>query len=87
MRVLEEVLELLADARWHSLDELERVIGLSKKPGKVISFLAEYDFINVDWERYRAKISPLMHQFLKEIKRIEVQEAWKRRAGFSRLVK
>jgi len=43
----------------------------------VTNFLAEYNFIQLDKERQRAKLTPPAFSFLKKIQRIEEEVEWK----------
>ncbi len=65
MKPLDEILELLKDSQWHSLDEIRAQVSLSEdKLKEIIRFLEEQEFISIDKNKMRAKISPLGLTFL-----------------------
>ena len=70
--VIDEILELLKDGKWHSMNEVMEKSRLSEfKAETVMSFLAEYNFIQLDRERKKARLTPPALDFLKEIQRVE----------------
>ena len=76
MQSINEVIETLRDGKWHKLGEIIERSGLHEfKVGMIMSFLAEYDFIRLDKERRKAKLTSPVLKFLREIQRIEDEEA------------
>jgi RIO-like serine/threonine protein kinase len=65
MKPLDKILELLRDSQWHSLDEIKAHVSLPEDEfKKIIRFLEEQEFINLDKNRRRAKIKPAGLTFL-----------------------
>jgi len=70
--VVDEILELLNDGKWHSLSEVVEKSRLSEfKAETVMGFLAEYHFIQLDRERKKARLTPPALSFLEEIQRVD----------------
>ena len=73
---LNDILKLLEDGRWHDLNEIRKKIELDDlKVKSLTKFLAQYDFIELDKDGQKAKLGPLIQDFLKKIRRIEEEEA------------
>ena len=67
--------DLLQDGKWHELDEIAEKHGLSQRQvGMVINFLAEYDFVTLDKENQKAKLTPPAFKFITEIQQVEENE-------------
>jgi len=67
MPTIDQVLELLEDGDWHELKEIGRKSGLQQsKLEAVVDFLEEYEFIHVDKEQQRAKLTHPVLKFLKK---------------------
>ena len=61
--VLDQVLILLSDGRWHTEEEISKMIHLSlQETGAILTFLLRFAFIQKDEEGNRAKISPLTEE-------------------------
>ena len=76
MSAIDEILWLLRDDKWYDLKKITE--GCSSPESKVkmaIRFLWEYDFIQVNEYGRRAKLRPLMLEFLNEIQRVEKEES------------
>lgn len=59
------MLEILGDGEWHTIDEVRKEMGLSKKQFKPITdFFSEYDFIAVDNSKKRIKVKEDVRSFL-----------------------
>lgn len=72
MLVVDDILVWLRDGKWHSLSEVVEKFRLSEfKAERVMSFLAEYRFIQLDRERRKARLTPPTLSFLEEIQRVE----------------
>jgi len=72
---IDELLELLEDGKWHGLNEIMEKSRLCKSKAETITdFLAEYDFIQLDKERQKAKLTRSALNFLKKIQRIDEEE-------------
>ena len=76
LSVIDEILWLLKDGKWHNLREtLEKCSSPESKVKMAVSFLWEYNFIQVNENRRKAKLRPLMLEFIDEIQRVEEEEA------------
>jgi RIO-like serine/threonine protein kinase len=63
--VLDRVLELLQDSQWHSAKEIDEVIRLpEEKLSHILSFFAEFGFVNREDEQGMVKIKPTGLEFL-----------------------
>jgi len=70
------MLELLEDDRWHDLNQVAEKMQLHELRVELIaSFLAEYEFINLDKEGRRIRLASSVLRFLKRIKPIEKLES------------
>ena len=68
MSAIDDILELLKDGRWHDVRDAVNKSGLHEsKVEKILGFLAEYKFITLKEEQQKAKLTPTMLKFLKEI--------------------
>jgi hypothetical protein len=75
MSAIDEVLLLLKDGEWHDLKEITEKVALPKfKTEKVVNFLSEYDFIQLNENIRKMKIKPPIHDFFEKIQRIENEE-------------
>ena len=60
-----EVLEILNDGQWHSIDEIRLKAKLDESQSKKITeFLSEYAFITVDTDKNRVKLKGTVRKFL-----------------------
>jgi hypothetical protein len=76
--VIDEILWLLKDGKWRSLREImENCSSPESKVKMAVSFLWEYDFIQVDEIGRKAKLRPPMLKFVDEIQRVEREEAFR----------
>ena len=72
MSSIDEVLWLLKDGEWHDLKEITRKVALPEtKAEMVISFLGEFNFIQLNGNIKRAKLQNSMLKFIEEIQRLE----------------
>jgi hypothetical protein len=70
MLVIDEVLMLLEDGKWHHPKEILDKSGLGEfKLSMVLKFLAEYNFIEVEERSGSVRGTPEVVQFLEEIRR------------------
>lgn len=73
MKSVDDVLELLEDGEWHSLEKVMQQLKLDDfKAGIIFDFLAEYGFIEIDEKGIKGKLVPSFQTFLREIKILEV---------------
>jgi len=67
LQEITEVVGLIEDGQWHTLKDIINKAKLPKlKTNKILEFLANYNFINLDSEHEEAKVSPSLMKFLKE---------------------
>jgi DNA-binding IclR family transcriptional regulator len=75
MSAIDEILLLLKDGEWHDLKEITEKIALPKvKAEMVVSFLSEYDFIQLNENHKKIKLKPPTHDFFEKIQRIEKED-------------
>ena len=76
MPTVNEILLLLKDGKWHDLTEIiKKCLPPKSKVKMAVSFLWEFDFIQLDRNGQKAKLRPLVLRFLHEIQRVEKEEA------------
>jgi len=76
MSTIDEILWLLKDGEWHELKEIAEKAKIPKVKAKmVVSFLGEYDFIQINEDPKRFKLKPAILKFFNEIQRIEREDA------------
>ena len=76
LSVIDEILWLLKDGKWHDLKEIkENCSSPESKVKTAVSFLWKYNFIQMNKNRRKAKLRPLMLEFIDEIQRVEEEEA------------
>ncbi len=69
------VLNLLEDGKWHSLTQIANRSGLHEfKLEIVTNFLAEYDFAEVNKANRQVRLTMSVVDFLKKIRHIEKEE-------------
>jgi len=72
MSAIDEILWLLKDGGWHDSEEITKKLALPKiKAELAFSFLAEYDFIQLNKNDRRVKLQPSTLKFIKEIQHLE----------------
>ncbi len=65
MPSLDTVLELLRDGKWHRLEDIVKKLELQEdRVKKIAEFLEKYDFIQLDGESKRAKLTTCLQEFL-----------------------
>jgi len=75
LEMVNVILELLEDGKWHSLTEISDKSGLHEfKLEIVTNFLAEYNFIELDKDKQKTRLAASVADFLKKIKHIEKGE-------------
>lgn len=78
MHVVNVILDLLEDGKWHSLTEIVEKSGLHEfKLEIATNFLAEYDFVELDKTNRKVRLAVSVVDFLKKIKHIEKDEGQK----------
>ena len=72
MPVIDQILWLLKDGKWHDLKEITEKVSLPKFKAEIaVSFLSEYDFIQLSETARIVRLKPSMLEFIDEIQRIE----------------
>jgi len=75
MSAIDEILCLLKDGEWHDLKEITKKVALPKSKAEMaVSFLGEYDFIQLNENIRRVKLQPLILKFIEEIQRLEKED-------------
>lgn len=65
----------LKDGKWHNLSEIAEKCSLDEhKVEMIVSFLSQYDFTKLDKRNHKAKLSPIMLEFVHEIQRLREEE-------------
>jgi hypothetical protein len=73
--VIDEILTLLRDGKWHDLNEIAKKCSTNELRLKIITnFLSEYDFIKLDKKGRKAKLHSLMLEFINEIQPVTIGE-------------
>jgi len=76
LSAIDEILWLLKDGKWHNLREImEKCSSPEPKVEMTISFLWEYDFLQLNETGRKAKLRPLMLKFINEIQYVEEEDA------------
>jgi len=76
MSAIDEILWLLRDGEWHDLKEITEKVALPKfKVEIVVSFLWEYEFIELKENVRRIRLQPSILEFINAIQSIEKEEA------------
>ena len=76
LRVIDEVLVFLKNGKWQDLRETAEKCSLDElKVEIIVSFLSEYDFLELDKRGRRVRLRPLMLEFINEIQSIREEEA------------
>lgn len=69
---VDELVELLKDRRWHTLEELSRSTKMSKPKVQLLAcFLADYTFAELDEERKKTRLSKTFAEFLEKTNRLK----------------
>jgi hypothetical protein len=72
MSAIDDILWLLKDGKWHDIEDVTQSVALPKsKAETVISFLGEYNFIQLNENVKKIKIQPSMLEFIEGIQRLE----------------
>jgi hypothetical protein len=75
---MDDILKLLEDGKWHDMKEVTDNSRLHDlKVEMIMNFLSEYDFVELDKKRQKAKLTSSLCKFVRKIKIIEEKEAVK----------
>lgn len=76
MSAVDEILLLLKDGEWHNLNEItEKSILPPSKAELIVTFLAEYNFVELNEDNKQVRLQSLLVEFLEEIQRLEQEES------------
>ena len=76
--VIDEILMLLKDGNWHDLGEITKKCSSGElKLETIVNFLWKYDFVELDKKGRKARLRPLMLEFIDEIQHVREEEAFK----------
>jgi predicted transcriptional regulator len=72
MSAINDILWLLKDGKWHTLEEITTNLELPQtKTDLAVNFLAEYNFIQLNKTNEKAKLHPSTLEFVTEIQQLE----------------
>ena len=75
LSAIDEIIWLLKEGKWQNLREIIENCSSPKSEVKMaVSFLGEYDFIQVDKKGGKVRLRPLMLKFIDGIQRVEREE-------------
>jgi len=67
LQEIDEVVDLIKDGQWHTLEDIVTKATLPElKTNKILEFLADYNFIHLDSRHKKAKVTHSLMKFLKE---------------------
>jgi len=70
--LIDQVLISLIDGEWHDLDDISgRVRLTTSNVRKILLFLSEFMFIELDAEGRRARIDPATQKWLQRLQQVE----------------
>jgi len=76
--IMDAVLKLLEDGKWHEIREIidnSRLNDLYVE--MAVGFLSEYDFVKLDKKRRKVRLTPSLYKFVRKIKLIEKEDSVK----------
>jgi len=76
MSAIDEILWLLKDGKWHDLEEITKKLAPPKiKAELAVSFLSEFNFIQLNEKTKKVRLQPSTRHFIEEIQRLEQENA------------
>lgn len=67
LQEIEEVISLIKNGQWHTLEDIINKAKLPQpKTKEILQFLADHNFIDLDNEQRRTKVTMSLAKFLKE---------------------
>lgn len=70
--LIDQVLISLIDGEWHNLDDISgRVHLTTSNVRKILLFLSEFTFIELDADGRRARIDPATQKWLQRLQQVE----------------
>ncbi|NIR87409.1 hypothetical protein GWO13_07530, partial [Candidatus Bathyarchaeota archaeon] len=75
---IDEILITLKDGNWHDLSAITKKYSSNKlRAEMILSFLSKYDFMELDKKGRKARLLPLMLEFMNEIQCTKEEKAVK----------
>jgi len=72
---IDEILDVLKNGKWHSIKNISEKTQLQEfKVELLTNFLAEYNFIELDREEHKTRLTPPLLDFLKKVQDLEEKE-------------
>ena len=72
MSTINDIMWLLKDGEWHDLKEIAEKAALPKvKAETIVTFLEEYDFVQLNENTKKVRLQPPLLKFIKEIQYLE----------------
>ena len=76
MPQIDDILGALKNGEWHELKEISKMMLLRERNVELLTnFLAEYDFVELDKEEQRIRLTRSLFNFLNRIRSIEKKES------------
>ena len=67
LQEINKVVDIIKNGQWHTIEDVVKKTELPKlKTNKILEFLANYNFIDLDSEHEKVKASPSLMKFFKE---------------------
>jgi len=71
---IEKIIDALNDGEWHELDEIGKKCELSGvKVERIVKFLAEYGFIEINGSGRKLKVGTSLQKFLDQTQNVEIE--------------
>lgn len=67
LQEIEEIVSIMKNGQWHTLEDVTKKTELPEiKTNEILQFLANYNFIDLDREHKKVKVTPSLMEFFKE---------------------
>lgn len=67
LQEIEEIISIMKNGQWHTLEDVTKKTELPEiKTNEILQFLANYNFIDLDRERKKVKVTLSLMEFFKE---------------------
>ena len=75
MLIIDAVLSLLKDGKWHNLAEIAKKLPSHEfRVEMIVRFLSDYGFVEFDKKGQKVKLNSLTREFIDEIHSVEEEE-------------
>ena len=75
MSAIDDILWLLKDGEWYHLKDIAEKIAVSQVKVEIaVSFLGEYNFVQLNKKGKRVRLQPAIIKFIDKIQRVEREE-------------